>query len=157
VESVATLKPGDRVPAIDLRRADDTSLQLASGATGRPRAVLFMSVWCESYLKHTEPESVERCKRVREQVDRLSQAGTVEWLGVATHLWTTPEDLGKYQTRMQTRVPLAVDREGMAFRVFGIRRMPAVALIGADGRLVRIVDPDETDLTAVVEQLAARK
>jgi thiol-disulfide isomerase/thioredoxin len=156
VASVAALKPGDRVPAIDLRRADDTPLRFKSGATGRPRAVLFTSVWCESYLRQTEPESVEACRRVRTQVDNLSQTGTVEWLGVATHLWTTPKDLGKYQTRMKPRVPMAVDTDGLAFRVFGIRRLPTVALIGADGRLVRIVGPDDSDLTAAVEKLAPR-
>jgi thiol-disulfide isomerase/thioredoxin len=156
VASVAALKPGDRVPAIDLRRADDTPLRFKSGATGRPRAVLFTSVWCESYLRQTEPESVEACRRVRTQVDNLSQTGTVEWLGVATHLWTTPKDLGKYQTRMKPRVPMAVDTDGLAFRVFGIRRLPTVALIGADGRLVRIVGPDDSDLAAAVEKLTPR-
>jgi hypothetical protein len=154
VESVAALKPGDLVPAIDLRGPDDTPVRFTSGATGRPRAVLFTSIWCESYLKQTEPESVESCRRVREQVDNLSQTGTVEWLGVATHLWTTPKDLGKYQARMKPRVPMAVDSDGLAFRTFGIRRLPAVALIGADGRLVRIVGPDDTDLTAAVKKLA---
>jgi peroxiredoxin len=153
VESVKTLRPGDRVPAIDLRRADGSTLQIQGGATGRPRAVLFTSVWCETYLKSTEPESVESCRRVREEVDHLSQADRVEWLGVATHLWTTPEDLGTYQAKMKTRVPMAVDSDGLAFRVFGIGRLPAVALIAADGRLVRIIGPDETDLASAIDTL----
>jgi peroxiredoxin len=157
VESVSVLKPGDRIPAIDLRRPDDSPLRFDGTATAKPRAVLFMSVWCESYLKQSEPESVEACRRVREQVDTLSQAGTVDWLGVATHLWTTPEDLAKYQTKMKTRVPLGVDSDGLAFRVFGIRRLPAVALIGANGRLVRVLGPDDTDLAAAVEKLAPPK
>jgi hypothetical protein len=32
-----------------------------------------------------------------------------------------------------------------------------VVLIGADGRLVRIVGPDDTDLAGAIDQLAARK
>ena len=48
---------------------------------------------------------------------------------------------------------MAVDSDGQAFRVFGIRRLPAVALIGADGRLVRIVGPDDSDLVAAVGKL----
>jgi hypothetical protein len=51
---------------------------------------------------------------------------------------------------------MAVDSDGRAFRVFGIRRLPAVALIGADGRLVRIVRPGDTDLAAAVEKLMTR-
>jgi thiol-disulfide isomerase/thioredoxin len=156
VESVAALKPGDFVPALDLRAADETPVRFTRGATGRPRAVLFTAVWCESYLKDTEPETVEACRRIREQVDALSQNHTIEWLGVVAHLWTTPKSLGAYQARMTPRVPMAVDSDGRAFRVFGIRRLPAVALVGADGRLVRIVRPGDTDLAAAVEKLMTR-
>lgn len=157
VPDVAALKPGDLVPALELRGADDTPVRFARGATGRPRAVLFTSVWCESYLKSTEPETVDACRRVREQVDEWSETGAIEWLGVVAHLWTTPKSLGSYQTRMKPRVPMAVDSDGQAFRVFGIGRLPAVALVGADGRLVRVVGPDDGDLAAAVEQLRASK
>lgn len=157
IKSVATLKPGDVVPEIDLRGADDMPVPLMRSTTRRPRAVLFTAVWCESYLKDTEPQTVAACRRIREQVDELSQTRAVEWLGVVAHLWTTPKALGSYQERMKPRVPMAVDSEGQAFRVFGIRRLPAVALIGADGRLVRIVGPDDTDLAGAIDQLAARK
>ncbi|MEQ1907366.1 MAG: hypothetical protein ABMA15_00995 [Vicinamibacterales bacterium] len=153
VESVGTLKPGDFVPAVDLRGADDTPVRFTRGATGRPRAVLFTAVWCESYLKDTEPETVDACRRTREQVDELSRTRAIDWLGVVAHLWTTPKTLGGYQSRMKPQVPMAVDSDGQAFRVFGIRRLPAVALIGADGRLVRIVGPDDSDLVAAVDKL----
>jgi thiol-disulfide isomerase/thioredoxin len=153
VGSVTPLRPGDVVPAIDLRRSNDTPVQLASGATGRPRAIVFTAVWCESYLKDTEPDTVEACRHTREQVDTLSQTGAIDWLGVVAHLWTTPKSLGAYEARQKPRVPMAVDSDGQAFRSFGIRRLPAVALIGADGRLRRIVGPDETDLAAAVEDL----
>ncbi len=157
VESLATLKRGDLVPALDLRGPDDRPVRLTRGATARPRAILFTSTWCESYLKDTEPATVDACRRTRELVDGLSQAGTIDWLGVVAHLWTTPKALAAYETRMKPRVPMAVDSDGQAFRVFGIQRLPAVALIGADGRLVRMVGPDDTDLAAAVEKLAARR
>jgi hypothetical protein len=157
IAPVAALKPGDLVPAIALRGSNDAAVRLTSGATGRPRAVLFTAVWCESYLKDTEPDTVEACRRTREQVDALSQAGTIDWLGVVAHLWTTPKSLGAYETRLKPRVPMAVDSDGQAFSLFGIRRLPAVALIGADGRLVRIVGPDDRDLTAAVQRLTPPK
>jgi thiol-disulfide isomerase/thioredoxin len=156
LESIAILKPGDLVPAVDLRGADNSPVVFARGASARPRAILFTAVWCESYLKDTEPKTVEACRRAREQTDELSQTGTVDWLGVVAHLWTTPKSLGSYQARMKPRMPMAVDTEGQAFRTFGIQRLPAVALIDAEGRLVRIVGPEDTDLTAAVEKLAAR-
>ena len=156
LEPIPTLKPGDLVPSLDLRGADNSPVAFARGATARPRAILLTAVWCESYLKDTEPKTVEACRRAREQADELSKTGTVDFLGVVAHLWTTPKSLGSYQARMKPRVPMAVDTEGQAFRTFGIRRLPAVALIDTDGRLVRILGPEDTDLTAAVEKLVAR-
>jgi thiol-disulfide isomerase/thioredoxin len=156
LDTTAVIRPGDLVPAMDLRGADDTVVRFSGGATGRPRAVLFTAVWCENYLKDTEPGTVEACRRTRELVDQLSQRHAVDWLGVVAHLWTTPRSLGAYQTRMKPRVPMAIDSDGRAFRTFGIGRLPAVALIGADGRLARIVGPDDADLAVAVDKLAGR-
>jgi thiol-disulfide isomerase/thioredoxin len=157
VESASTLRPGDLVPAFELHDASDAVVRFTSGATGRPRAVWFTATWCESYLKDTEPRTVEACRRSREQVDALSERGSVEWLGVVAHLWTTPKSLGAYEGRMKPRVRMAVDTKGKAFSLFGIRRLPAVALIGADGRLQRVIGPDDDDLEAAVETLVPRR
>ena len=154
VQSMATLRPGDLVPSLVLRGPDNSPVELAR--TGRPRAVLFTATWCESYLKDIEPKTVEACRRAREQADELSQNGSIEWLGVVTRLWTTPKTLASYQIRMNPHVPMAVDTEGQAFHAFGIQRFPAVALIDADGRLFRIVSPEDNDLTTAIEKLAAR-
>jgi thiol-disulfide isomerase/thioredoxin len=157
VSSVATLKPGDRVPDLRLRGPDDTPVRFPGDAGGKPSAILFTATWCESYLKDTEPDTVQACRQAREQADQLAPTGSVRLLGVVAHLWTTPKALGAYETRMKTRVPMAVDTEGEAFRLFGIERLPAVALIGADGRLVRVLDLGEGDLRTAVEKLSAEK
>jgi thiol-disulfide isomerase/thioredoxin len=157
VSSIRSLKPGDVVPALELRGPDDTPVRFSGGASGEPRAVLFTATWCESYLKDTEPQTVEACRRTRTLVDQLSQKGAIEWLGVVAHLWTTPVSLRSYQARMKPRVPMAIDSNGQAFRTFGIGRLPAVALIAANGHLVRIVGPDDTDLVAAVEKLTTQR
>src|SRR5579872_3742640 len=63
VQSVATLGPGDPVPSVSLRGPDNSPVELKPA--GRPRAVLFTATWCESYLKDTEPKTVEACRRAR--------------------------------------------------------------------------------------------
>jgi thiol-disulfide isomerase/thioredoxin len=154
VSTVAALSPGDVVPPMELRDARDVPVRFARDAGGRPSAILFTAVWCESYLKNTEPDTVQACRRAREQFDELSQNRGIRWLGVVAHLWTTPKALGAYEARMKPRVPMVVDTSGEAFRLFGIRRLPAVALIGADGRLVGVVGPEDGNLRAAVEKLA---
>lgn len=153
VERLAAINVGDSAPGIDLRSSDDTVLRFQSGASDRPRAIYFTATWCEDYLQQTYPEDVESCKRVRKEVDQLAQSGQVEWLGVVSHLWTTPDSLAEYLGRTKHQVKLSVDSDGTAFRVFGIHRFPAVALIDIHGKLVRIVGPDDTDLKAAIEQL----
>jgi peroxiredoxin len=155
VQSAPALRPGDLVPSLDLRGPGNSPVELAR--TGRPRAVLFTATWCESYLKDTEPKTVEACRRAREQADELSQNGSVEWLGVVTSLWTTPKNLASYEAKMKPRIPMAVDTEGQAFHAFGVQGFPAVALIDADGRLFRIVGPADNDLTRVIGELVARQ
>jgi len=60
VKPVVSLKPKDVVPATELRDSAGMPLRMASGGSGRPRAVLFTAVWCETYLKDTEPDTVGR-------------------------------------------------------------------------------------------------
>lgn len=155
-QRTAVLKPGDTVPPITLTGPDGADRPLQYGASGSPRALLFTSTWCEDYLQEIEPQTVERCRRARNEVSQLSQENRVRWLGVVTHLWTTPQDLSTYQAKTRPPLPFAIDTEGAAFRTFGIRRFPAVALIDAQGRLQRIVGPDDTDLAEAVADLAGR-
>jgi peroxiredoxin len=154
VASITALKPGDIVPAMTLRDSHDRPVEFKTGASSRPRAILFSSVWCESYLKDTEPQSVPKCKFAREEVDRLGKTSGVEWLGVMSHLWTNPGALATYEAEEKPQIPLAVDTDGTVFRTFGIRRFPAIALIDRDGRLVRVMGPDETDIASTVVTLA---
>jgi thiol-disulfide isomerase/thioredoxin len=154
VQAVPMLRPGDLVPSLKLRGPDNSPVELVR--KGRARALLFTATWCESYLKDTEPKTVEACRRAREQADKMSSNGSVEWLGVVTRLWTTPKNLASYQARIKPRMPMAVDTGGQAFHAFGIQAFPAVVLIDADGRLFRIVGPEDNDLTTAMEELAAR-
>ena len=52
------------------------------------------------------------------KVDALSQAGTIDWLGVVAHLWTTPKSLAAYEARLKPSVPMAVDSDGSSISRF---------------------------------------
>jgi thiol-disulfide isomerase/thioredoxin len=154
VNRLKALKVGDAVPAITLTGSDGSKVELKGGDTGHPRALLFTSIWCESYLKDIEPQSVENCRHARTEAGQFAQSGSVQWLGVVTNLWTTPESLAEYRAKTKQQLPYVVDTGGTAFRIFGIRRFPAVALIDAGGRLRRVVGPDDRDLAEALKTLA---
>jgi len=102
--------------------------------------IYFSAAWCESYVKSTQPEEAAKCRRRREQADKLATDRSVEWFGVMSHLWTTPKDLADYESKMKPHFPLAVDSTGAVFRTFGVERLPAIAFVDIHGRLIKLVE-----------------
>lgn len=153
---LALLRVGDAVPALKLTDAKGVAHPVSAGAARRPRALLFTATWCETYLKDIEPDTAARCERRRQDVDAAAKAGQVDWQGVVSQLWTEPETLQRYLDRTGTPVSHAIDSDGTAFRSFGIRKFPAIALIDGRGRLQRIVGPDD-DLQQALATLTAKR
>lgn len=145
--------PGELVQALEATTLDGTVVALGNSRDGRPRGLVLFSTWCESYLEHSRPQTSQACRRVREEVDRLVASGGVDWLGIAGGPWSTAEDLAAYKAKMSTKLPLALDADGALFRAFGVRQIPTIALIDPDGRLVRLLGPDDRNLGEAVRAL----
>ncbi|MFU6992100.1 redoxin family protein [Pseudomonas paraeruginosa] len=156
MRQLAPLKPGEQIPEISVTLPDGSSSTLGADGTGKPHAILFTATWCEDYLKEMEPGTSASCARLRQNFDRLSANSAVRWSGVVTHLWTSPQALADYRQQTRQQQPFVIDSEGKAFRLFGIHRFPAVALVDAQGRLQRVVGPDDNDLEQAIEELSAR-
>ncbi|MCS0616312.1 TlpA family protein disulfide reductase [Massilia kyonggiensis] len=137
---------GDKVAGLDL----------PSGAAGKPRALVFFSPWCETYLRETRPATAQACRRVREDATRLMKQGGVDWLAVAAPLWTSDAELAAYAKAHPGTPPLALDRDGAAFAAFGIRAIPSVVLLDADGRVARVLGPEERGLDTVLRAVRGR-
>lgn len=135
------LQVGDRVGSLSATGTTGAAIPLVS-LRHRPRALLFFSSWCESYLATSRPEVAKACRTARETADRLSTNEAVEWLGIAGGPWSTKlRDLVDYQTETHPNIPLALDPTGALFRSFGVRQIPTVILIDADGRIRGAVPP----------------
>ena len=137
---------GDKIEGVDL----------PAGAAGKPRALVFFSPWCETYLRESRPATAQACRRVREDATRLMKQGGVDWLAVAAPLWTSAAELDAYARSHPGTPPLALDRDGAAFAAFGIRAIPSVVLIDADGRVARVLGPEERGLDAALRAVRAR-
>lgn len=150
-------KPGDQVRGLAATTIDGTKIELGPTRDGRPRALVLFADWCESYLEETKPQTSQACRRVREDVDRLAARGDVEWLGIASNVWSSTESVAAYKAKTKTRLPLALDADGALFRAFGVRDMPSVVLLDPDGRVVRLLGPEDRDLEAAVGALARQR
>ena len=131
---------GDKVAGLDL----------PAGAAGKPRALVFFSPWCETYLRETRPATARACRRVRKDAARLMKRGGVDWLAVAAPLWTSTAELAAYARAHPGTPRVALDRDGAAFAAFGIRAIPSVVLIDAEGRMARVLGPEERGLDAAL-------
>ena len=152
----AALRPGDRVEGLTATTIDGTAVPLGKSRDGRPRGLVLFSAWCESYLKDSRPETSQACRRVREAVDQLAARGDVDWLGIASNLWTSREDVVSYRAETGTRIALALDTDGALLRAFGVGPMPTVVLLDPGGRVARVLGPGDRDLAAAVRALTGK-
>lgn len=136
---------GDRLPPRSVQTLDGKPFAFQTSETSRPAALVFLSPWCESYLATTRPAISASCRRPREQVSALAQDRHFRWIGIASGLWASADDLRKYRDEYQVRIPLTLDESGAIFRSFRVTDVPTVLIADAQGKLVRRLVPDESD------------
>jgi peroxiredoxin len=134
---------GDSLPAQSVTTLDGRSFPFRDHRTSRPTVLVFLSPWCESYLATTRPAISANCRRTREQVGELARDQRVRWLGIASGLWATPEDLRKYQIEYKIHIPLTLDESGALFRAFRVSEVPTVLVADAKGRVLQRVNAED--------------
>jgi thiol-disulfide isomerase/thioredoxin len=138
---------GDRLPPFSVETLDGSSFHAHDRNAKRPTVLVFLSPWCESYLATTRPAVSANCRSAREHVDALARDDRVRWLGIASGIWATKEDLRDYRTQYKVRIPLVLDESGVLFRKFRVMSVPSLLIADAQGRIVRMTNgSDDTQL-----------
>jgi peroxiredoxin len=133
---------GDTVPPSTVRTLEGGTFFLQDPQATKATVFVFISPWCESYLVTTRPAVAKNCRVGRIQVKALAQAH-VRWLGVASGLWATVQDLADYRVQYKITIPLTLDDAGTLFQEFGVNNTPTVIVVDARGKIVRRVEPGE--------------
>jgi peroxiredoxin len=154
VASEPAYKPGDRVNGLSLVDIDGQTLSALDAVQRRPLALFFLSPWCESYFEQSRPARAGACRSMRTQIEALAADPGVRWVGVASGLWATREEVVEYRDRYKIRFPLVLDDSGALFRSFKVNEVPVVLILGADARIERRIEEPASDLRAAL--LAAR-
>jgi thiol-disulfide isomerase/thioredoxin len=147
---------GDTLPDLTLRMLDGTTVHTRDPADGRPTVLVFISPWCESYLAESRPQRAKSCRGVREQADTLARDTSVRWIGIASGLWATQQDLSDYRKEHQIAVPLTLDESGDLFRLFRVVSVPSLLVVDAHGRIVRRTEEVDPDLGRELQAMAKR-
>ncbi|WP_166454916.1 TlpA disulfide reductase family protein [Duganella aquatilis] len=132
----ASFKIGDLVTGISIKTLAGKTI---TPAAGKPRALVFFSPWCESYLRETRPATSAACERVRIESEKMARDRGTEWIAIASPLWTSRADLAAYAKEKHTSIPLALDEDGAIFRAFGVRDIPVIVMLDAQGRVSKVL------------------
>jgi peroxiredoxin len=141
---------GDPAPAFSAAALDGTQF----GNKG-PVVMVFLSPWCESYLEKSRAAMSARCRDVRNQVEELAQQHPeTRWLGVASGLWASSEDLNTYVTKYKVTIPLTLDESGALFNSFHVRNVPTVIAINGHGVVEQRIEGSDSELAADLSRVA---
>jgi thiol-disulfide isomerase/thioredoxin len=151
---VAQYKVGDRLPDLSATTLDGQAFRSRGDGITRPTVLVFVSPWCESYLEKSRPEASKSCRQVREQIESVAKDLDVRWLGIASGLWATPDDLSDYRTQYKVTIPLALDDSGVWFRSFRVMHVPTLLVADGGGKIVRRVDGFDAKLPAELRRIA---
>jgi peroxiredoxin len=100
----------------------------------RETVLVFMSPWCEGYLKESRPAMSAECREVREQTEKLAPGSAARWVDIASGLWADSADLKAYQAKNSVQIPVALDATGSLFRGYSVTSVPTVVVLGPDGK-----------------------
>jgi thiol-disulfide isomerase/thioredoxin len=149
-------KVGDRLPDISAKTLDGQTFRSRDSSVTRPTVLVFMAPWCESYLEKSRPAASKSCRQVREQIEAVAKDLDVRWLGIASGLWATRDDLSDYKAQYKTTIPLALDDSGVWFRSFRVMNVPTILVADVDGKIVRRVDGFNAELPADLRRIAGK-
>lgn len=144
--AAAAISPGATVPELSIRSTSGESLPLRDPDGARSTVLMFLSPWCESYLAESRPARAAQCRSAREQSEALAKQGNARWIGIASGLWATSEELASYRDENHIAIPLSIDESGAAFRTFAVREVPTFLVIDSKGRLSARIDNVSGDL-----------
>ncbi len=122
-------------------------------AQGKPRALMFFSPWCESYLRESRPATAQACQRVREEAEALAATPGVEWLAVASPVWSSDKEVAEFARSKKSRMAMRLDKDGTLFNAFSVRQIPSIVLLDRQGRVARVMGPDDRGLAQAVQAL----
>lgn len=152
--AVERLSAGDALAELSAVTLDGRTFRSRDAADPRPSVLVFLSPWCESYLATSRPAIAADCRQVREQVAALaSRNDGVRWLGVASGLWSTPDELRAYDAEYAPRIPLTLDETGEWFRTFGVMHTPTIVIADAGGTIVKHVRGFDAELGSEIERM----
>jgi thiol-disulfide isomerase/thioredoxin len=142
--------PGRRAADLRMVAIDGQSVPAVDALRHRPLAIVFLSPWCESYFAQSRPARASACASARKQVEALAADSGIRWVGIASGLWATREEVAQYRDEHKIGYPIVLDESGALFRAFDVSSVPVVVVLDAEARVRQRVERVDKDLRAAL-------
>jgi peroxiredoxin len=142
--------PGSRAADLKLTAIDGQSVPAVDAVRHRPLAIVFLSPWCESYFAQSRPARASACGSARTQVEASATDSGIRWVGIASGLWATREEVAQYRDKYKISYPIVLDESGALFRAFDVTSVPVVVVLDAEARVRQRIERVDKDLRAAL-------
>lgn len=149
-------KVGDGVANLSAITVDGRAFKLHQAESKRPTVLVFLSPWCESYLSTSRPGLSANCRVVREQVDQLAKRDRARWLGIASGIWASKDDVLDYKKKYSVAIPITLDESGELFRSFRVMNVPTLVIVDGQGRVAQWIEGSDAKFAAALESALAK-
>lgn len=135
---------------------DGTAFNVES-VQDKPTVLFFFAAWCDWYLAETRPEVSARCIDFQERVREMHQrfGDEVQIVGIAQFLWTDPDYLKDYQSRLGVAYSIGLDTDSAWFSAYGIRDVPTIVVLNTDHKIEATITKNADALEPVISKLVA--
>lgn len=122
----------------------------------KPTALFFVATWCDWYLKDSHPDVSQNCVTAQRQVNKLyEQYPQINWVGVASRLWTGAPELAEYKKKFNVQHPLTIDSTNNVTFDYGVKNYPTLILLKRGKEVFRTQHINPKELSAKLTQLTA--
>jgi hypothetical protein len=80
----------------------------------------------------------------------------VRWLGIASGIWTTQDDLVAYRDEYKPEIPLTLDETGTWFRSFQVMVAPTIVMVNRNGKIVRRTEGFDATLSEALRSTVGK-
>lgn len=127
-------------------------------SSGGFEVLFFIATWCHWYLEDTRPAMSRNCIDAQQVINTLyRQYPDLEWIGVASRMWTGQKELDAYRERFNVKHPLAIDGTNDTIQHHDIRQFPSLIVLQEGQEVLRIQDfGDPEKVTRKFEDAVSR-
>lgn len=111
---------------------------LSSKESSQDTAVFFTATWCDWYLAESKPKASQNCIQSQKVFNQLVQDyPKVNWVVVASRLWTGEKDLNDYAKKYNIVAPSLLDKSNKTFAKYQIKQFPTLLYFKAGEEVFR--------------------